>query len=35
MVDDYVFRQSRLPPRGGAAFNPLLSPLWAGLKIPG
>ncbi len=34
-LDDYFFRQSRLPPRGGAAFNPFLSPLWAGLKIPG
>lgn len=34
-LDDYFFRQSRLPPNGGAGFNPLLSPLWAGLKIPG
>jgi hypothetical protein len=34
-VEDYFFRQSRLPPTGGAGFNPLLSPVWAGLKIPG
>ena len=34
-LNDYFFRQSRLPPNGGAAFNPYLSPLWAGLKIPG
>lgn len=34
-LDDYFFRQSRLPPNGGAGFNPLLSPVWAGLKIPG
>jgi len=35
VLDEYFFRQSRLPPNGGAAFNPLLSPIWAGLKIPG
>ena len=34
-LDEYFFRQSRLPPNGGAGFNPLLSPIWAGLKIPG
>ncbi len=34
-LDEYFFRQSRLPPNGGAGFNPLLSPVWAGLKIPG
>jgi hypothetical protein len=34
-LEDYFFRQSRLPPAGGAGFNPLLSPVWAGLKIPG
>jgi hypothetical protein len=34
-LNDYFFRQSRLPPNGGAAFNPYLSPLWAGLKLPG
>ena len=34
-VESYFFRQSRLPPTGGAGFNPLLSPVWAGLKIPG
>ena len=35
VVEDYFFRQSRLPPAGAAGFNPLLSPVWAGLKIPG
>lgn len=34
-LDDYFFRKSRLPPAGGVGFNPLLSPVWAGLKIPG
>jgi len=34
-LEDYIFRQSRLPPAGGAGFNPLLSPVWAGLKVPG
>ena len=34
-LESYFFRQSRLPPTGGAGFNPLLSPAWAGLKIPG
>lgn len=34
-LDNYFFRQSRLPPIGAAGFNPLLSPVWAGLKIPG
>ncbi len=34
-LENYIFRQSRLPPAGGAGFNPLLSPLWAGLKVPG
>jgi hypothetical protein len=34
-LESYFFRQSRLPPTGGAGFNPMLSPVWAGLKIPG
>jgi hypothetical protein len=34
-LDGYFFRLSRMPPAGGAGFNPLLSPVWAGLKIPG
>jgi hypothetical protein len=33
-LDDYFFRQSRLAPTGGTAFDPRLSPLWAGLKLP-
>jgi hypothetical protein len=34
-LEEYFFRQSRLAPSGGAAFDPRLSPLWAGLKLPG
>ncbi len=34
-LETYFFRQSRLHPAGGAAFNRYLSPLWAGLKLPG
>jgi len=34
-LDACFARLSRLPPIGGAAFNPCLSPLWAGLKLPG
>ncbi|MGE4481993.1 hypothetical protein [Acidocella sp.] len=34
-LDDYFFRQSRLAPMGGTAFDPRLSPLWAGMKLPG
>jgi len=34
-LEAYLFRQSRLPPSSGAGFNPLLSPVWAGLKLPG
>jgi hypothetical protein len=34
-LETYFYRQSRLPPSGAAGFNPLLSPVWAGLKIPG
>ncbi len=33
-LDDYFFRQSRLPPIRGTAFDPRLTPLWAGMKIP-
>ena len=34
-LEEYFFRQSRMAPSGGAAFDPRLSPLWAGLKLPG
>ncbi|MBU6448064.1 MAG: hypothetical protein KGQ26_00410 [Rhodospirillales bacterium] len=34
-IEEYFFRQSRLAPSGGAAFDPRQSPLWAGLKLPG
>lgn len=33
-LDDYFFRQSRLAPSGGVAFDPRLSPAWAGVKLP-
>jgi hypothetical protein len=33
-LDDYFFRQSRLPPIRCTAFDPRLTPLWAGMKIP-
>ena len=33
-LEEYFFRQSRLAPSGGTAFDPRLSPLWAGLKLP-
>ncbi len=33
-LDDYFFRQSRLPPVRGTAFDPRLTPLWAGMKLP-
>ena len=32
---EYFFRLSRLPPNGGTAFDPYLTPTWAGLKLPG
>lgn len=34
-LDEYFFQQSRLAPRGAASFDPRVSPLWAGLKLPG
>ena len=34
VLEEYFFRQSRLAPSGGTAFDPRLSPLWAGLKLP-
>ncbi len=34
-LNDYFFRQSRLPPSGTTAFDPRLTPAWAGLKLPG
>lgn len=34
-LDDFFFRQSRLPPTGCAAFDTRLSPIWAGVKLPG
>ena len=34
-LEGYFFRQSRLPPTGTTAFDPRLTPVWAGLKLPG
>jgi hypothetical protein len=34
-MEDYFFRQSRLPPSGATAFDPGLTPAWAGMKLPG
>jgi len=34
-LEEYFFQQSRLPPAGTTAFDPRLTPLWAGLKLPG
>ncbi|MDE1907496.1 MAG: hypothetical protein KGH75_13710 [Rhodospirillales bacterium] len=34
VLEEYFFRHSRLAPSGGTAFDPRLSPLWAGLKLP-
>lgn len=33
-LDDYFNRQARLPPSGATAFDPRLTPAWAGLKLP-
>ena len=32
---DFFFQQSRLPPSGATAFDPRLTPEWAGVKLPG
>jgi len=34
-LESYFERQARLPPSSGAGFDPMLSPAWAGLQIPG
>jgi hypothetical protein len=34
-MEDYFFRQSRLPPSGATALDPSLTPVWAGMKLPG
>ncbi len=33
-LDDYFALQARLPPSGATAFDPRLTPAWAGLKLP-
>ena len=34
-LKEYFYQQSRLPPSGTTAFDPRLTPAWAGLKLPG
>lgn len=34
VLDDYFLRQTRLPPSGATGFDPRLTPVWAGLKLP-
>jgi hypothetical protein len=34
-VAEYFDRQARLPPSGGTAFDPRLTPAWPGLNLPG
>ncbi|MDD2705096.1 MAG: hypothetical protein PHU07_07170 [Acidocella sp.] len=34
-LEEYFFQQSRMPPAGTTAFDPRLTPAWAGLKLPG
>ncbi len=33
-IQDFFMRQARLPPAGGMAFDPRLTPAWAGVKLP-
>jgi len=33
-IQDFFMRQARLPPAGGTAFDPRLTPAWAGVKLP-
>ncbi len=33
LLDDYFSRQARLPPAGGGAFDPRLTPVWLGQKL--
>jgi len=33
-IQDFFMRQARLPPSGGRAFDPRLTPAWAGVKLP-
>ena len=33
-INDYFVHQARLPPSGAMAFDPRLTPAWAGLKLP-
>jgi len=33
--ETYLMRQARLPPAGMTAFDPRLTPAWAGVKLPG
>ncbi len=33
-LNNYWYQQSRLPPSGATAFDPRLTPAWAGMKLP-
>jgi hypothetical protein len=33
-LEELLDRQSRLPPSGASAFDPLLTPAWPGLQLP-
>jgi hypothetical protein len=33
-LDEYFALQARLPPSGATAFDPRLTPAWAGVKLP-
>ena len=34
-IEKYFFNMARRPPSGGAGFDPLITPVWAGVKLPG
>lgn len=33
-LNEFFMHQARLPPSGGSAFDPRLTPVWAGVKLP-
>ena len=34
-IENYFFRKARLPPSGTTDFDPQITPVWAGIKLPG
>ena len=34
IIEKYFFNMARLPPSGGTGFDPLITPVWAGVKLP-